>query len=134
MTPDTGADDNTDRWIGHVDSVDANGISGWAADRQNLSKRVVIELSDSKGLRIGLCVADGFRSDLVAVGIGEGRHGFFLPLNDRARSAETIYVRFQDSKIVLQNGVVETDVEGMLFAYQMPENYIVLMRSLALEI
>src|SRR5688572_19614146 len=66
---------------GHFDQCDASCISGWVAG-DSADERLRVEIV-ADGTPVSQIVADALREDLVAAGIGDGRHGFRarLPLN-----------------------------------------------------
>jgi hypothetical protein len=64
---------------GYVDGVRAGRLLGWAHDAQRPGERLALEVI-LDGRSIGRCVADETREDLIRAGIGDGRHGFTLPL------------------------------------------------------
>lgn len=124
----------SNRWLGHVDSYDARGVHGWAADAVGLDRSVRVELVDATGRRLAQGVADLFRQDLADLGLGHGRHGFFLPLPDRARADGPVQIRVKESRAVLHRGVVELDAEAMMFSSPFPDRYTTLMQSIASEV
>ncbi len=65
---------------GTVDGLDGNTIVGWAFDPAHPTSSVILEVLDGD-LFIGRLTANRFRGDLAAAGIGDGRHGFELPLS-----------------------------------------------------
>ena len=67
MTPST---------FGFVDSVEGGFVSGWAAIEGRAEPAVVALLID--GVACGSVIADVFRDDLLAAGIGTGHHGYRL--------------------------------------------------------
>ncbi|KKC26969.1 hypothetical protein WP12_05750 [Sphingomonas sp. SRS2] len=76
---------------GHLDAVRVEGdvfiFDGWAHARAFPAAQVAIEarLGD---VSLGIAVADANRPDLVAHGMGDGRHGFSLAVpRDRLRAA-----------------------------------------------
>ncbi|MET0376654.1 MAG: hypothetical protein ABW128_20670 [Rhizorhabdus sp.] len=76
---------------GHLDAVRTEGdaviFDGWTHARAFPAAQIAIEarLGD---ISLGITVADGHRPDLVAHGMGDGRHGFSLAIpRDRLRAA-----------------------------------------------
>ena len=65
---------------GNLDGLDGNTITGWAFDPEHPDTAIALEVLDGDGL-IARVVANRFRSDLEAAGIGDGHHGFELPLS-----------------------------------------------------
>ena len=64
---------------GYVDGVIGGSVLGWAHDPDRPGERIELEIRVDDAL-IGRCVADLDREDLTRAGIGDGRHGFRLPL------------------------------------------------------
>jgi glycosyltransferase involved in cell wall biosynthesis len=60
---------------GHVDEMAPSSISGWAADRSDFGRQLVVVLVREEH-PLKLVRADGFRADLKQAGIGAGRHAF----------------------------------------------------------
>ena len=79
LTP-AGADAAPGPLEGNLDGLDGNTITGWAFDPAHPTASVVLEVLDGDGL-VARLTANRFRGDLEAVGIGDGRHGFELPLS-----------------------------------------------------
>jgi hypothetical protein len=63
------------RLRGFVDEVNRSRVKGWAWDEAAPTKSAVLQILDN-GAVIGRVVADQYRDDLLAAGIGNGRHGF----------------------------------------------------------
>ena|GEM_PF-3453754 len=64
---------------GNLDGLDGNSITGWAFEPARPDVPVTLEVLDGDGV-IARVVANRFRADLEAAGIGDGRHGFDLKL------------------------------------------------------
>lgn len=65
---------------GNLDGLDGNTIIGWAFDPKHPDSPVTLEVLDGDGL-VARLTANRFRGDLEAACIGDGRHGFELPLS-----------------------------------------------------
>ena len=76
---------------GSVDRVVGRNLSGWAADRSNLGRRLVVEVS-SGGRLITTSVASEFREDLSGAGIGDGKHAFRCTIPDSCGTGPTLSV------------------------------------------
>jgi glycosyltransferase involved in cell wall biosynthesis len=63
--------------IGYIDSVSHDRIQGWAQLPDYPEEPVELEVLDGGGV-IARVVADRYRADLAAAGVGTGRHGFEL--------------------------------------------------------
>lgn len=75
------------RLRGSVDRATPWLIEGWAFDQAHPDTAVMVVVLD-EGAEIARVVADRYREDLAAAGIGDGRHGFRLKLpNGLAREA-----------------------------------------------
>ncbi|MGC2415956.1 MAG: glycosyltransferase, partial [Stellaceae bacterium] len=62
---------------GYLDRVESSRIAGWALDPAAPDTRVALVVLDN-GAEIGRVVAEIYRQDLAADGVGDGRHGFEL--------------------------------------------------------
>lgn len=90
---------------GYIDGVQDGRIVGWAWDRSRPRRRLEVEIL-SAGVPLGLARADGFRDDLAASGVGDGRYAFsfVLPATDipretlAARVLGTSFFLFDDAK------------------------------------
>jgi hypothetical protein len=66
-------------FVGHVDAIGKRRIAGWAWDRATPEAPVCLGIYAGDRL-IAQVVANRYREDLEAAGIGDGRHGFeFTP-------------------------------------------------------
>lgn len=83
-----------------VDYYEGHGwvAKGWAFDPARPAWRVVVQLSDEQGGLV-TAVADLFRPDLLAAGIGDGRHAFeiFLPASLLDAKPHLLQVSDRDS-------------------------------------
>ncbi len=77
---------------GSVDGVVGRNLSDWAADRSNLGRRLVVEVSGG-GRLITTSVAGEFREDLSGAGIGDGKHGFRCTIPDSCGTGPTLTVK-----------------------------------------
>ena len=64
---------------GFIDSTGGGLVRGWAFDPARADSPVEVELASSAGWA-GTVLADEFRPDLKASGLGNGRHGFTFRL------------------------------------------------------
>lgn len=60
---------------GHLDHVDRHHVDGWCQDSGSPNASVSLVITDN-GELAGRIMANGMRRDLVAAGIGDGRHAF----------------------------------------------------------
>ncbi|BBK36720.1 hypothetical protein STAQ_17980 [Allostella sp. ATCC 35155] len=79
------------RFAGHVDSIENGFVRGWARDEAAPGSRTLVEiyLGDHS---LGTTTADRYREDLIAAGMGDGRHGFAFPLPPEARDAPAVAI------------------------------------------
>ena len=84
---------------GYVDTVRDNRLLGWAVDLNDPGKLLTVDVYSEDKL-IGSAVADQFRKDLLALGMGHGRHAFAcdLPVVNRPTTlALTARIRGTDT-------------------------------------
>jgi phenylpropionate dioxygenase-like ring-hydroxylating dioxygenase large terminal subunit len=67
------------RYRGNLDFLSEGRVHGWAQDGSRPRERLSVEVY-AGGIRVGVVRADGFRSDLAAAGIGDGKFAFSLAL------------------------------------------------------
>lgn len=67
------------RLLGQLDRADGDAIAGWAYDPGQPGERVALTLHID-GLAVGTVMADRYRADLQASGVGDGRHSFEVRL------------------------------------------------------
>ncbi len=65
---------------GHFDGANCNSLSGWAWDGSQPNTPVVVEIYNGNTLVQGNILANNFRQDLLDAYIGNGVHGFNIPL------------------------------------------------------
>ena len=75
ITTPAPADAVQGQFSGFVEVVGIRETSGWCCNTQAPGDKVVLELS-ADGVVLGTVVADLMRADLLAGGIGDGRHAF----------------------------------------------------------
>jgi SAM-dependent methyltransferase len=94
---------------GYVDACDDGLLTGWAARTGSADPVHLDILCD--GIAIGSVTAALFREDLLAAGIGTGRHGFEfdVPAEIRARGAYVLTVRDAASKQELGQSPIAVD-------------------------
>lgn len=88
--------------IGCVDHLSAHEISGWAHSPDQGTAPVCLDIM-LDGVLIGQTLANLPRSDLLAAGIGEGRHGFraMLPLPLDAGQRQRVELRRSGDQMTL---------------------------------
>lgn len=62
-------------FLGNLDSCTQSAVSGWAMNERRLGEAVEVTLS-RRGELLGTVLANQFRPDLLAAGIGTGNYGF----------------------------------------------------------
>jgi ABC-2 type transport system ATP-binding protein len=99
-TPRADAPDGVE---GHVDLVTAGIVTGWVTDAGRPGTRLEVEVVYRDSI-LGRGVADRYRSDLHAAGIGDGRCGFAFTLPAVLPRSELVHVgvRLADSKRYLR--------------------------------
>jgi len=108
---------------GYCDHVDAFGAKGWIMDQNRPGERVEVEIVDEHGAIVARGIADIFRKDLLDAGIGDGKHGFEIPLPEslsdgeihrlRLMAAESGYHLSGGEKIVQSTGDFVGAIEGL---------------------
>ena len=98
----------TSSFRGFVDTVRDNRLLGWAVDLNDPDKLLTVDVySDDK--LIGSALADQFRKDLLALGMGHGRHAFGcdLPVVDHSTSLSlTARIRGTDQLLSMGEAAV----------------------------
>lgn len=64
---------------GSLDAVDAQVIFGWAWNPTQPGQRIQVRVWDGD-TPLATVTADQFRQDLLDAGVGDGKHGFSLPI------------------------------------------------------
>ena len=64
-------------WRGQLDLVNRERIAGWAQDNDEPERRLMLRILDN-GTSLGELLADTYRADLKAAGIGDGCYAFSL--------------------------------------------------------
>ena len=64
-----------------LDYADWTGIRGWIWDPERPQERIRLRLLDGETV-LATITADAYRPDLERAGIGDGRHGFSIPLSE----------------------------------------------------
>jgi hypothetical protein len=73
---------------GWIDLVDSDVIAGWAWDESTPDEAVEVAVFDGDRC-MAVVPASEFRGDLVAAGIGDGTHAFFLPVGEGLRDGRS---------------------------------------------
>jgi glycosyltransferase involved in cell wall biosynthesis len=103
---------------GSVDRVNRASVEGWVWDPKRPGERIQVELLEGD-TQLATAVANIARPDLIPAAIGDGRHGFSIPLRPGLLSPgqHTLHVRCADSgaavpgsPIDLQPGSTERNV------------------------
>ncbi|MEM5882547.1 MAG: hypothetical protein QXS69_03760 [Candidatus Aenigmatarchaeota archaeon] len=79
---------------GYFDGItDDYVVYGWAYDRSNPRRRLIVQVFDKDKNLLGIGVANIFREDLKNIGLGDGHYGFQIKLkNDTEIEPEKIKV------------------------------------------
>ena len=75
------APDNEAALRSNIDFADWTGIRGWIWDPREPQKQTALEFLDGD-TALARVVASDYRADLEQAGIGDGRHGFSIALNE----------------------------------------------------
>lgn len=81
--------------IGFLDFVSCRTVHGWAWCPSRPEERQFVWLY-ANGKLAGVAIANRYRSDLAASGIGDGRHGFAFSIPDWVGELEQVEARFDD--------------------------------------
>jgi GT2 family glycosyltransferase len=73
--------------VGYIENALEGTVSGWAIDLGNPERRVALELIAGDAV-IARGLADQFRDDVRALGIGDGKVGFRFAIPERERGLE----------------------------------------------
>ena len=100
---------------GYFDEIAKGVAKGWAFDERQPATRLTIEFWCGDVL-IGSGLADSERLDVKAHGLGDGRHGFQIPLPqlDRVEAPATITARIAGSGTVLGDVEFKRSPRGRL--------------------
>jgi hypothetical protein len=90
---------------GTHDIVNCNGLMAWAWDRDRPDEPLVLDVYDGDA-RIATVTASHFRQDLVAAGIGNGRHGAHLatPASLKDGRTHSIWFKYAGTSTALGGG------------------------------
>lgn len=75
----TGNPQATTNFEGNVEAVNCESVVGWVWDRTQPNAPIKVDIYDGE-TKIGTLTADAPRQDLTKAGIGNGAHGFLLPI------------------------------------------------------
>ena len=96
----------SNRVRGSVKFLDQRIIRGWVWDAADPARRLTVEVvSALDGARLAAFKADDLREDLVGAGIGDGRYGFRVALDEVSEDTE-VMVREPTSGVVLGRGML----------------------------
>jgi hypothetical protein len=86
---------------GYVDEIAPRRIAGWAQNIQHPEAPVCLDIL-AGGHLIGQVLANRYRNDLAAAGLGSGRHGFeFIPPAGLVFTPHTVEVRRSSDAVAL---------------------------------
>ncbi|MGV3557662.1 putative Ig domain-containing protein [Larkinella arboricola] len=98
--------DNFDGYL--TQEPNCSTLSGWAFDRTDVNRVVMIEFFDgasiAAGIPIGTIAADVFKQHLLDAGKGNGVHWYDFPIPESLKDGQnhTIWARVQGSEFVLK--------------------------------
>ncbi len=107
---------------GHLDRTSEGVVSGWAWDASRPDTPVFVDIFEGTQL-LATVPADVFGKDLVAAGIGNGRHRFefVTPRRLRARRDQRVHVQFSGTGVALTGSPVVVERESLAkFAHGAP--------------
>ena len=85
---------------GALDVADETHVAGWLySESSDLHGRVV--LAFSAGRCIGAGTIEIYREDLLAAGLGHGKHGFRFPIDTTGVAPGSVVVRLEGSDLSL---------------------------------
>lgn len=79
------------RYQGRLEGIRDGSAHGWVVDRRHPQNRVVVTLRSDEGWRTNNS-ADHYRADLYRAGLGDGHHGFSVPLPELPPSTFQAFV------------------------------------------
>jgi hypothetical protein len=96
-----------DRVVGFYDGLKGSALHGWAWNPAHPERTIEMELLVD-GVTVAEAVADGFRPDLRANGVGHGRYGWRLPVERDSNRAVPLKIEIRPKGgAPLPNGVFE---------------------------
>ncbi len=95
ITVVTGGTVNCNSVSGHFDIANCSTLSGWAWDETQPNTPIRIELYSSNTLVQSNILADNFRQDLLNNGMGNGNHGFNIPVPSALRNGGSHWLTFK---------------------------------------
>jgi molybdenum cofactor biosynthesis enzyme MoaA len=100
---------------GHIDVAHGGSLKGWAADLNDLSRTLEVEVIAS-GAIVSRVRADLFRSDLLEHGIGTGHHAYVVDLDLPPGAVRRVQLKIAGTDHYLTyQGVPEVTLEGGVF-------------------
>jgi glycosyltransferase involved in cell wall biosynthesis len=93
---------------GSVDRATWASVEGWVWDPNRPKERIQVELLEGD-TQLGSAVANVTRADLIPAAIGDGRHGFSIPLRPGllAPGQHTLHVRCADSGVPVPGSPID---------------------------
>lgn len=91
---------------GRLDEVRDFHFYGWAADTGNINNKLIVEIID-RGDVVASSVASIMRHDLQSAGIGDGTHGFMIPIPEKMFDGKkyNLTARIADMGVDLDNRI-----------------------------
>lgn len=103
-------------FLGFIDVINDQQISGWCCNKTNFLQRVTLELIFNDEV-VGVALCNLIRDDLKDLGIGDGMHGFnWTPLITNYKNLEYLDVkaRILGTEIYLDNIATHTKSSGVV--------------------
>ena len=95
-----------------MDRCDGTRVAGWAQDAAHPDAPVCLDLVVD-GVVVAMTLAEQYRADIAAAGIGDGRHGFELGLDEPLASGMGHTVEVRRSADGLRICAMEVDAAGV---------------------
>ncbi|PWU10677.1 MAG: hypothetical protein C5B51_03885, partial [Terriglobia bacterium] len=112
---------------GYLDYSGCGFIYGWAWDSNHPNLPVSVTLTYDGGTFLTTQVANLYRADLQAAGIGNGNHGFWfssIPANLKNGQVHTIEAKVNNQSLTLSPRLLECPLESSGYSYYVTSNFI----------
>jgi len=83
------SNDSNVRGVLNRDALHRGALCGWAMDKGNPSRKLVVQVLEDSTV-IASAIANEYRKDLEEAGIGDGSHGFAVPIPSALRDGRVI--------------------------------------------
>jgi hypothetical protein len=109
------------RLTGYFDGVFDGRATGWTYDPSDPSRRLTVEIMHN-GVVVACGLADLFREDLRATGVGDGRHAFSIPLGVVPLGSDVYQAREKSSGLLLRRSSPKPVGTGGRVAETIPDS------------